>query len=90
MCDWADHQFFDGEQCHVGEKLKAALDEWATQHRRRDVLTLPRFRRVLRSWKKNGPKRSRLPQPLEYNMLVTHRLATRGIGRWACTTPDSS
>ncbi len=78
MCDWADHQFLDGEQCHVGEKLKAALDEWATQHRRRGVLTLPRFRRVLRSWKKNGPKRSRLPQPLEYNMLVTHRLATRG------------
>ncbi len=78
MCDWADHQFLDGEQCHVGEKLKAALDEWATQHHPRGVLTLPRFRRVLRSWKKNGPKRSRLPQPLEYNMLVTHRLATCG------------
>ena len=51
VCDWADHQFLDGEQCHVGEKLKAALDEWATQHRPRGVLALPRFRRVLRSWK---------------------------------------
>ena len=78
MSDWADHQFFDRELCRVGEKLKVAADELATHHRCCGVPHLPRFRRVLRSWIKNGPKQSRLPMPLEHNLLISHRLGVRG------------
>ena len=63
VCVWADFQFVDGEGCHVGEKLKAALDAWATVSRDRGCLHLSRYKRVLRSWKKNATKQSRLPMP---------------------------
>ena len=70
-CDWADFQFLDGEGCHVGEKLKAALDAWATVSRDRGCISMQRFRRVLRAWKKNAPKQSRLPMPEEFAFLIS-------------------
>ena len=35
---------------------------------------MPRLRRVLRSWKKNSPKRSRLPMPVEFVFPMSLRL----------------
>ena len=73
-CDWADFQFLDGEGCHVGEKLKAALEAWATGGRERGCIPMPRYRRCLRSWKRNAPKRSRLPMPIEFMLLISAAL----------------
>ena len=73
-CDWADFQFLDGEGCHVGEKLKAALDAWATISREKGCLPMPRYKRVMRSWKKNAPKQSRLLMPEEFAFLISAAL----------------
>ena len=73
-CEWADFQFQDVEPCHVGEMCKAALGERTAIHHPSRALQMPRFRRVLRSWKKDSPKRSRLPMPVEFMFLMSLRL----------------
>ena len=55
----------------MGEKLKASLDAWPVVSRDRGCLPLSRYKRVLRSWKKNAPKQSRLPMPEEFAFLIS-------------------
>ena len=74
--DWADFQFLDGEGPSEGEKLKAAPESWAVSHWPTGALSLPRFSRVLRSCRKNHPKRSRLPMPEEYHWAMVGWLAS--------------
>ncbi len=68
--DWADLGFLSGEGYEAGEKLLAAMGRWALQHRDSGVLQLPRFLKVLRSWKKNAPRASRLPMPEEFMWVI--------------------
>ena len=73
-CDWADFQFLDGGGFHVGEMPSAALDAWASVSWERGGLPLSRYKRVLRSWKTNAPKQSRLPMPEEFVFLISAAL----------------
>ena len=61
--DWADFQFLDGEGPDTGERLRAALGRWAVTNAKLATLPLHRFKRILKSWRKNHPKKSRLPMP---------------------------
>ena len=69
--DWADFQYLDGEGPDHGERLRAALERWSISALRTGCLGLPRFKRVLKSWKKNHPKKSRLPMPEEFSWAIT-------------------
>ncbi len=75
--DWSDLEFLSGEGFHVGEKLLAALKKWALVHRDTGCLQLPRFEKVLRSWRKNSPAAARLPMPEEFMWIIV------GILGWA-------
>ncbi len=68
--DWSDLEFLSGEGPEVGTKLLTALERWALTARERGILELPRFRKVLRSWRKNSPMRSRLPMPEAYLWII--------------------
>lgn len=61
MCDYADELFLDGEGCHVGEKLKAALEYERPEGIRSGQLMLPRFKRAMKGWRKLAPQQTRLP-----------------------------
>ena len=69
--DWADFRYLDGEGPDHGERLRAALERWSISALRTGCLSLPRFKRVLKSWKKNHPKKSRLPMPEEFSWAIT-------------------
>jgi len=83
LCDWADREFLNGEDASRGEKLLAALARWALVSRGRGVLTTPRFRAVLRSWKRNAPRRSRLPMPESFSWAIAGYLGHAGFGDMA-------
>ncbi len=76
--DWADLEFLSGEGYEAGEKLLAALDRWALVMRSTGVPQLPRMKRVLKSWRKNAPRRSRLPMPEEFMWLSAGTLGFAG------------
>ena len=68
--DWADLEFLAGEGFEAGEKLLAALEKWALSYLPSRAVRLPRFKRILRSWKKNAPRKSRLPMPEEFLWII--------------------
>ena len=76
--DYADLEFLSGEGFEVGEKLLAALERWALVARQSRTVVLPRYRKALRSWRKNSPRRSRLPMPEEFMWLLTGALGAAG------------
>ncbi len=78
LADWADLEFLSGEGFAVGEKLLQALERWALLHRASRIILVPRFRKVLRSWRKNAPRTSRLPCPEEYFWLAVGIAAYAG------------
>ena len=57
MCfsDYADELILDGEGCHVGEELKAALEYEKPEWMRNGHINLPRFRRAMKGWRKFAP-----------------------------------
>ncbi len=77
--DWCDLEYLSGEQPESGEKLYAALEKWALACREGRGVVLPRFRHALKSWKKNSPKRSRLPMPENFMWLITGTLGAAGL-----------
>ena len=70
LADWGDLEYLSGEGFEAGEKLLASLDRWALIARESRTLSVPRFKKVLRSWRKNAPRRSRLPMPEEFVWLL--------------------
>ena len=79
VTDWADLEYLSGESFEVGEKLLAALEKWALFAREARLVRLPRFRHALKSWRKNCPKRSRLPMPEEFMWLIAGTLGSAGL-----------
>lgn len=77
--DWCDREFLNGEASGNGEKLLAALARWALVHRQRGVLELPRMKINLRSWKKNAPRRSRMPMPELFSWAIGAYLGHKGF-----------
>ena len=76
--DWADLEFLLGEGCNDGEKLKIALERWALIARPKRTVSLPRFAKALRSWRKNSPRRSRLPMPKLYMWILAGAIGAAG------------
>ena len=77
--DWADLEFLCGEGPEVGEKLLAALEKWALTARERRCIQVPRFRHTLRSWRRNSPKKSRLPMPEEHMWIITGTIGAASL-----------
>lgn len=63
LCEYADHEYLNGEAAHCGEKLQAALEYERPEFSRTGSLTLPRFRRCMKGWRKMAPTQTRLPMP---------------------------
>ena len=61
LCDFADTKYLEGEQCDCGTKLLAAVTHHWHQFGRRGSQRLPRFQRVLRSWRRVAPTATRDP-----------------------------
>jgi hypothetical protein len=61
LCDFADTKYLEGEQCDCGTKLLAAVTHCWVQFGRHGSQRLPRFQRVLRSWKRVAPTATRDP-----------------------------
>ena len=78
LVEYADSMFLDGEGFHVGEKLVAAFESRAIERTSDGVLRAPRFRKVIKSWKKNAPSQSRLPMPEVFMWAVAGLLLARG------------
>jgi len=73
LVDFCDFLFLDGGGSDEGGKLKAALEMYRLEFCRDGRLSLPRFARTLRGWKKAAPQRSRktLPEELLYAIAGT-------------------
>ena len=76
--DWADLEYLLGEGFSDGEKLKIALERWALIARPNRIVSLPRFAKALRSWRKNSPRRSRLPMPELYMWILAGAIGAAG------------
>ncbi len=76
--DYADQEFLSGGGFEVGEELLAALERWALVVRQSRTEVLPRYRRALRSRRKNSPRRSRRPMPEKFMWLLTGTLGVAG------------
>ena len=63
LCEYADHEYLNGEAAHCGEKLQAALEYERPEFSRAGALHLPRFRRCMKGWRKMAPTQTRLPMP---------------------------
>ena len=81
--DWSDLEYLCGEGPEVGEKLLAALEKWALVCREQRASQLLRFRHALRPWRKNAPKRSRLPMPEGYMWILVGTLGSAKLAEEA-------
>lgn len=63
LCEFADHENLNGEGAHCGEKLQAALEYERPEYSRHGSLSLPRFKRAMKGWRRMAPTQTRLPMP---------------------------
>ncbi len=81
--DWSDLEFLSGENPEAGERQLSALEKWALVHKETSVVVLPRFKKIIKSWKKNAPVKSRLPMPEEFLWTLAGTLGYAGEGEMA-------
>ena len=80
LCDWADYEYLDGETSSRGDKLLAAFEKWMVENTTEGVLLVPRFKRVLKYWRKRSPRQSRLPMPEVFMWALTgYLMAVHGF-----------
>lgn len=78
LCEFADHEYLNGEGAHCGEKLQAALEYERPEYSRHGSLNLPRFKRAMKGWRRLSPTQTRLPMPEFLKASISAVLIHRG------------
>lgn len=61
LCEFVDHLYLEGEDSSFGQKLQAALEFERPEFAREGRLSVPRFKRALKGWRRLSPTQTRLP-----------------------------
>ena len=79
LCDYADHQYLNGESSTSGQKLQAALEFVRPEAAREGRLVLPRFRKALKGWRRMAPTQTRLPMPEMIKSSISGVFLAQGL-----------